>query len=347
MIKCILCKKEFILSSNKPQKITINNFKCIACRNNQILRLIHYSDFNCVYRPPLECINEPNTKNYLYGICKYTDYMTADLELFFYNKLNKIDPEFKFHINPPICKKPKYIPKKCPINIPYKDRILLIYEYGGKTLSYFINNELYINKIVKGFVNIFYAIYILNKNKYIHDDIKNKNIICIEEMEQLNLKLIDFELSWDMNKDSPIKYDFQYEYWPWEKILLYNNISDYHVYNHIKKYIRRNLCSIPKTYSIYQLVQIYSELKNLNIKELQNLIKQQLDLFAFGISLYKLFKNYNDKYLKDFSKMLIHPDIRQRIIPKKALEFYIKYIDLKFPKNNITEFYKKKINDLN
>jgi len=140
-----------------------------------------------VFYPPLECIHDDIDERYEKGISKLMNDEDAVDE---YNKLefldlDKLDPEFKFHLKKPLLRKTK---KK-----ENGKEYLLIYDYGGKSLKDIFNDENEkIEDIMLGLKNILQWIVILNKNKIYHLDIKGSNILVNENNKYL---LIDYGVS--------------------------------------------------------------------------------------------------------------------------------------------------------
>jgi serine/threonine protein kinase len=159
----------------------------------------------CAFKPPIKCSpsfdNDPLLKDHIPRISKLMDIHHAKKEMKIYSNLglNKIGESSKYFIvNPYQC-----IPyegfdinkTKCPVKIDTPS--LLIYEDGGidlyqylKQNEYMKNNDNDFSLILKGLLNIFEGIKVLNKKGILHLDVKEDNIVLGQKKD--DYKLIDF-----------------------------------------------------------------------------------------------------------------------------------------------------------
>ena len=160
----------------------------------------------CAFKPPIKCstpCNDPRCKDDISRISKLMNKSHANKEMQIYSDLglNQIEESSKYFIvNPYQCSPNenfKFNEKECPVKI--KSPSLLIYEDGGIDLyQYFKQNEYMKSKdkdhqfllILKGLLNIFKGIKVLNEHNILHLDIKEDNIVLGQENN--NYKLIDF-----------------------------------------------------------------------------------------------------------------------------------------------------------
>jgi serine/threonine protein kinase len=162
----------------------------------------------CAFKPPIKCstpCNDPLCKDDIPRISKLMDISHANKEMKIYSDidLNNIEDSSKYFIaNPYQCfpDENDYVKidkTKCPVKI--KTPLLLIYEDGGIDLNQYLKNNNYMRgkekdadflEILKGLLNIFEGVRVLNEHRIFHFDIKEDNIVLGKENK--DYKLIDF-----------------------------------------------------------------------------------------------------------------------------------------------------------
>ncbi len=157
--------------------------------------------YGCIHRPQLDCKNAIN-KSLPSNISKLLKSRHAFEELGEFAKINKIDPNNKYHLQQPeLCDidrnqsnvsaiKTCDIGKEVMSNL--DDYKLLIMPFGGDNWKEFANQSKAQDIIPfwKSAINIFQAIHDLQANKYVHIDIKPHNILYNKEIKKS--WLIDF-----------------------------------------------------------------------------------------------------------------------------------------------------------
>ena len=179
--------------------------------------------YGCIFYPAINC-NDGSTPH---GVGKiFADKQESDEEKRLGNKIESFDNSSAF-TNPLIhtCKvsKKKIIEndmnKECKHAKMNKNYEQLIYKYKGVDYAHFLRNvkyELFEKKIVNYMINLFKSVKILQKNDFLHLDIKPENILISENNDRL--LLIDFGLARPFNDI----YDVQKSHY----LLEY----DYHIY---------------------------------------------------------------------------------------------------------------------
>lgn len=200
-----------------------------------IPKFIARGSFGCVYKPPLSCEIPCTDEMCRKGISKLMYKYNAQDE---YNRnleIDKVDPEFNFHLKTPIiCEnssKNQELVKDCDIKKEYLSGgldTLLIYPYGGVDLIEFLNSSESINTedFLTNFSNIIYGVKTMNRSGLAHIDLKPDNILIDPDTYKFNI--IDFGLI-DRYEDRYTNRMFQmsYIYWPPDTIVLgYDNVLD-------------------------------------------------------------------------------------------------------------------------
>lgn len=175
--------------------------------------MIASGTYGCVYKPALKCkgIDERGD-----GVTKLMRRDDAETEIKEQERVDKIDPEFKYHLNTPtICEVGEYdiendknldecvlIPKDY-----YDDRwkeefVLMQMDDGGKSIYDIINKRdpkifreplSWKMNFISGMKNLFEGLKDFEKVNFVHFDIKSANIVYKEETNRFNY--IDFGLS--------------------------------------------------------------------------------------------------------------------------------------------------------
>jgi serine/threonine protein kinase len=165
--------------------------------------------YGCAYKPPIKCstpCNDDRCRDHIPRISKFMDKTNADKEMAIYSDLNLNEDELSkyFITNPYQCTPDenfKIDEIKCPVKIDLEKSAasLLIYENGGIDLNQYLKNNNYMRgkekdadflSILKGLLNIFEGVRVLNEHRIFHFDIKEDNIVLGKENK--DYKLIDF-----------------------------------------------------------------------------------------------------------------------------------------------------------
>lgn len=207
-------------------------------------RLIGKGSYGCIYKPALKCKGSDVRKD---GVTKIMKRSYAIEELDSQKKVDEIDKDYEYHMNPPtICELGDYNEEadqnleECEL-IPYEmsdeeikeNFVLLQLKYGGLSLHDFMreNKDLYKN-MKKGKImilqmkNLFKGLVEFDKHNFTHLDIKSQNILYDSNKNRFNY--IDFGLS-VMRKNITDKRKFildaGYYALPFDTIL--SNYTDY------------------------------------------------------------------------------------------------------------------------
>ena len=336
--------------------------------------LIGQGSYGCVFKPGLMCNGKPPSNN---KISKLMIKKEAIKEINELKKIDKIDKEFIFHIETPkICdiSKNDYINEpgieNCNIIRKTNRRDSLVnleYNYGGITLKELlernlINSEKLIKTYFTNFENLFYGLYQMNKNNFMHNDIKDENIVI--HPKDLKIKYIDFGLSRNINKNlSEFEiniYKYGYFAYPFETFLLNEEVYNHYKYGSSKNidifnsmkleyefgftpYINRKYIS--GYYKLYETTWLndkreYIELiKNTNYEEFKNELLKKLDIFSLGLVLMKSYYHiFNEKidltnikskkdnllkyHLLELINAMTDSFYKERISAKEALRYY-------------------------
>ena len=186
--------------------------------------------------------------------------------------------------------------------------------------------------------NIFDGLEILQKNKYIHQDIRGPNILL--NIKNKKSKLIDFGFLIEMknyyqSSNEFIYYESNYQYPP--EINKDNFINFFNYYKDLIIGYQNNFINNKKKREQFKNIVLYLYKKNmLYYKYKKTKINlNKFDIYMFGIVLFDLFIKYNlfnklglNNYEYDlilsFIKNLINFDIDNRYSVKKAKNEYYK-----------------------
>jgi len=204
------------------------------------------------------------------------------------------------------------------------------YEYGGVDLDIIKrDSKILFKEIFKGFINIFNTIYLLDKNGYIHQDIRNPNILYDKKKKQM--KLIDYGFLINkknfFSNDNNYIFGTSYHYAPEVNFNNYKDMYD----NILYKYL--DSCKDLKFYNKLN-DEIYKNIYEISKKK-YNIYTNKLDIYMMGIILlqnYLYFHshkkiNLNKKERENVEKLienLININSEKRYSPKKALDYYLK-----------------------
>jgi len=175
-------------------------------------RQIASGTYGCVFKPQLLCKGETTRGN---GVSKLMEKKEAVIEIGEQNYVDTvIDPEFEFHLQPPIMCEIGDIDTttddltgchlfkgNIPEDVNDKFAILQMRDGGMSMLDYFkkmssrphLRNVENAMKFILGMENLFYGVEGFVKNQFLHLDIKPANIVYNESENRFNF--IDFGLS--------------------------------------------------------------------------------------------------------------------------------------------------------
>lgn len=215
----------------------------------------------------------------------------------------------------------------------------IVYEYGGTDLRELRHDKkINFKKIFMNLNNIFDGLEILQKNKYIHQDIRGPNILL--NIKNKKSKLIDFGFLIEMknyyqSSNEFIYYESNYQYPP--EINKDNFINFFNYYKDLIIGYQNNFINNKKKREQFKNIVLYLYKKNmLYYKYKKTKINlNKFDIYMFGIVLFDLFIKYNlfnklglNNYEYDlilsFIKNLINFDIDNRYSVKKAKNEYYK-----------------------
>jgi serine/threonine protein kinase len=339
-------------------------------------KLVGQGTYGCVFRPMIPCKGS-NERRRDY-VSKVMTKEEARLEYKESKEINKIDPYGVFHILGPIMcdidKKHHNEPgmNKCkPIRGVNKATIgILQYKNGGEDLDKFsetvtkdkeMTSEI-TKKLLKGLRPLFIGLDIMWKNKYVHSDIKPKNIVI--KSKTMTCKYIDFGLFTKMDNLDNIDFMFNELYFPHPSellyITLYNakqlspaqfNLGVNAVHNNVKK---------SKTYSskfnnnnvfngnIYDIsftpdkTAFYRNIMRTHTEEqFRQLLCEKIDVHSLGVSLLDLYSQvtgtqFNLKPSRKYNPIkhafhslilaLIEPQFDQRPNGNQAYDLYMQSV---------------------
>jgi serine/threonine protein kinase len=326
--------------------------------------LIGQGGYGCVFKPALKCNGVEETDSN--KISKLIIKNEALKELKELKKIDKIDKKNKYHIETPeVCNitKEDYINEPGIENCKLLDKInnktklvTLQYNYGGYNLKEVLDNKLLRNQEIiyyffEKLENLFYGLYHMNKNNFIHNDIKEQNIVV--HPQTLDIKYIDFGLSREINikikKDEIFIYKYGYYVYPFETYLLDEKI--YNIYkkgkqdelktniflkmrnDYIKSYaIVINDRFIDDKNKLYintwtRDKEFYTNIiENTNYEKFKKELLSKLDVFSLGLLLIKCYYfifneriNYDD--IKSRRKPLLQVKLLE-LIQKMTNSFY-------------------------
>ena len=176
-------------------------------------KYIAKGEYGCVYKPALKCVgNEKRRKDTITKVMKREE---AEKEMEKVKQIDKIDPEFVYHLPTPTLCEPKGLSKKhdnlmkdCNFihtlieNNPssWKDKVrFLQYKDGGISMKKFMDrhhdriNDVRVNTLMKKMKVLFFGIKDMFEKGFIHGDINFNNIVI--QPDTYEMKYIDFGLS--------------------------------------------------------------------------------------------------------------------------------------------------------
>lgn len=318
-------------------------------------KLIGQGTFGCVYQPPLECKVKPPMDINPDSISKLMAKKDADKELKIGKIIDAIDPLERFHLN---------ITHSCQVKKNPRDHCsggkgtLIIYPYGGINLSEYFKNR-HINnskKFMRNLSNLFRGLHKMSKNKFYHFDIKNNNILVLEDNDTYKFRYIDFGLSESIQQDTEnYRNDLfiaEQSYLPVEIFLLtYPTVKTKQSFRPIIEYLQalqlspqtvENVANYQHPGMLSLTKKILRHTYNQIVMNVQMLMKQKnykqsildkIDIYSLGIVLGTLFvysdlKNLGSDIIQDIQvliKKMIDLNTLQRITPKQA---YVEYMDI-------------------
>jgi serine/threonine protein kinase len=337
-------------------------------------KLVGQGTYGCVFRPMIPCKgNNERRKGYVSKV------MTKDEAESEYNEtkeIDRIDPHGEFHLlGPEMCnidKKHHNEPgmDKCkPIKGVNKANIgILQYRDGGTDLHNFLNTvkkdkdmkfEI-TKKLLRGLRTFFIGLDIMWKNKYIHSDIKLKNMVI--NPETMICKYIDFGLFTRMDNLDNIDFMFTELYFPHPSELLYIKLYNGTqlspeqfnvVVDNIHSKVKKNRTYHTKINNenvfngnIYDIsftpdkTAFYRNIMRTHTKEqFRQLLCEKIDVHSLGVSLMRLYVNVTDtlfnlKPSRKYSPIkqafhslilsLIEPQFNRRPNGKQAYNLYMK-----------------------
>tara|TARA_Y100000389_G_scaffold104576_1_gene101468 strand:+ start:14246 stop:15205 length:960 start_codon:yes stop_codon:yes gene_type:complete len=215
----------------------------------------------------------------------------------------------------------------------------IVYEYGGTDLWELRNkNKINFKKLFMNLDNIFDGLDILQKNKYMHQDIRPPNILL--NIKKNISKIIDFGFLIEMKNyyhksNEFISYESNYLYPP--EINKDNFMDFFNLYKNLIIRYQNNFINNKKKREQFKNIVLYLYKRNkLYYKYKKTKINlNKFDIYMFGIVLfdllikYNLFNklglnNYEYNLILSFIKNLINFDIDKRYSVKKAKNEYYK-----------------------
>lgn len=293
--------------------------------------------YGCVYKPSFTCDTKQKNSKTVSKVFQEYKYYYEEIEL---EKIKmKIDPKSEFTV-----KKLDH----CIINIPQevldtcdvssKESGQIVYEYGGITLSKYIDQNYDIKTLLPGILNLAKGLQKLKQKKYCHRDLKADNILVKND----NLYIIDFGLMipfshvYNDNQDYVLKHNYLY-YPPEFKIyynskMLNNRLS---VISDLDKFV---LNDIQMNYAhssvvIFEENQIQNTISEfLNMFDKNKLMRKtfvqladKIDVFSFGILLKQIIRNSNsnskNKVLKHSLCALATECVNPNPLTRKNIEY--------------------------
>ena len=265
-------------------------------------KYISKGSYGCVFTPPFKCLDS-KIKTTNDQVAKIF-YEQNDLNIEFNKEkrqaeiIQQLDKKnkwtVKYHDYCNVIIEPTDENKKCSYIKFREEKLQLIFDNGGITLS---RSKINFNKLILAFSELLLGIIKMNKNNYVHLDIKPDNILYNSELNKLSI--IDFGLSFKiesnknkLNNDKKGEIlNHNYPYFPPEFKIYFKKILntgilnlDFDPVNNLKNKILLN-------YDYLNLQKYKSEI-NANIEEeIINLIKKCEE----NIELFKI--NFDEKYI--------------------------------------------------
>jgi len=302
--------------------------------------------YGCVLKPAKKCDIELNIKNTVVKL--FSDENEYIKEI---NNDNIIENIFKKNKNTIVKKLSNCIKKieeydieaysKCNFINYNKHVYQIIYEYGGIDLNEHLKKKTTFKKIFMNLDNIFFALEILKKKKYIHQDIRGPNILL--NIKKKESKLIDFGFLIKMKNfndldNKYISFNTNYQYPPeinnTNYVAFFENFREeiikYQIYFINNKKRKQQFKDI--IHYLYQEIGSYSKYTKINRKKINY---NKFDIYMLGTTLFNLFiisnlhkklglndKEYN--LILSFIKNLINFNIDKRYSVEKAKNEYFK-----------------------
>lgn len=265
-------------------------------------KYISKGSYGCVFTPPFKCLDSKikTTNN---QVAKFF-YEKNDFNIEFNKEkrqaeiIQQLDKKnkwtVKYHDYCNVIIEPTVENKKCSYIKFREEKLQLIFDNGGITLS---RSKINFNKLILAFSELLLGIIKMNKNNYVHLDIKPDNILYNSELNKLSI--IDFGLSFKiessknkLNNDKKGKIlNHNYPYFPPEFKIYFKKILntgilnlDFDTVNNLKNKILLN-------YDYLNLQKYKSEINENIEKEIINLIKKCEE----DIELFKI--NFDEKYI--------------------------------------------------
>jgi serine/threonine protein kinase len=181
-------------------------------------KMIAKGTYGCVYKPALLCEDSEIRGD---GVSKLMQKRDAEGEIKEQERVDEIDPQFKYHLKTPtICGVGEYdvetdfnldecelIPEERHSDVWKEDYVLMQMEDGGKSIydtmhkrekHIFKESLEWKKKFILGMKNLFEGLRDFEEEHFVHFDIKSQNIVYKEETNRFNF--IDFGLSTPRNK---------------------------------------------------------------------------------------------------------------------------------------------------
>ena len=140
--------------------------------------LIGKGTYGCVYDPPVKCKKDVCENKQCTGrVSKVMSMKAAIDELKQIINIDRIDPSNEYHIgNPKICNQIDFSQEeKNQCDVSMEHPVSLYYEFGGIPFDKIDHNSG--EKIFRAMGNLFKGIVMFNHSGFIHNDIKEPNIM--------------------------------------------------------------------------------------------------------------------------------------------------------------------------
>ena len=328
---------------------------------NDTRRLIGQGTYGCVYFPTFTC--RGSTEGHPHAVSKVLEKRAANNEENDMKLITDIDPAGKYHWKLlSKCDVPDDIDLKgCNVTF-YEQMVkkrlnrenssMLIYPFGGRTFSDFVSYSDAPRKASIGvlellaFTNIFKALVVFKKAKFMHNDIKPDNIVFTggtDKHDPVLLKFIDFGLSMSYEKKFVWTIgDFVYPFYP-PQTFLFAHLRHLQSVNHdtIREFAQRwNISSRafgPETMTQHVIdvlqtdVNVFNSLSMEGRASLVNMMLERHDVYGTGVTLRLALDSFDDSILKipgfvhnfkEFIRNLTRLEVHKRYSPMQALREY-------------------------
>ena len=306
-------------------------------------KYIDEGSYGCVIKPAIECSNlKIKRRNTIAKLFKEKKYYLGEIKN--YNKISNILKDKNLIVNlKSYCKKKiseydKVTYKKCleTFNGDSEQIIYqIIYEYGGINLWFlFSNYNITFKKVFLSLDNIFKTIIILNKNNYLHQDIRPPNILYLKN----SVKLIDYGLLIKRNEFNDYllfhKKKENYQYPPELNSKNYYSLYEYimskstnKMNDNNNKYMNYIYISLKKIVKDYYNSNTTNNKIDLGKHDIYMFGIVLLDILVDSIRLNKLNLNLNNlKLIFKFITKIIDTNTANRYSPEKAYTVYKKIV---------------------